>query len=615
MHRRTLLKGAAALTALAGAGSATFFPSIADARAGARLRRRVRTGDTGWPGAAEWQALRERVGGRLVAVVSPLEDCRRDPDGRLCAEALKDLANPFFIQDQPGGTQSAGWVDGWAAAPSVHAVVAETVADVVAAVDFARDHDLRLVVKGGGHSYLGQSNAPDSLLLWTRGLDGLALHDDFVPQGCEGRVAPHQAVSVGSGARFIQLYDFVTTRNGRYVQGGGCTTVGVGGHAQTGGFGSFSTYGGLTAGALLEAEIVTADGRVLTVNACNHPDLFRALKGGGAGFGITTRLTLATLPLPTRFGFLGLTLKAASDTGFRQVLGAFLAFAETALVNPHWGEQVTLTPDNGLEVAMVFQGLEDAAALAVWRPFLDWLDAHGELLAQRTGPRLVSMPARHWWDFDYRRSNLPDSITVDDRPGAAPGRFWWTGNSAEVGIYMSGYESLWLPRHLLEENDRSDFADALFAASRQFAVGLHLNKGLAGATPERRAEAREAVLHPSMLDAFALAIIAGGQARRYPGVPGHEPDLPAAREEAGRIAAAARALKQVAPAAGSYSSEMSFFDPDWRRTAWGPHYEALLATKLAYDPEGLFTGHHQVGSEFWSADGFTQVAPFTSDGE
>ena len=55
--------------------------------------------------------------------------------------------------------------------------------DVVAAVNFARENNLRLVIKGGGHSYLGTSNAPDSLLIWTRFMDDVTLHDGFVVQG------------------------------------------------------------------------------------------------------------------------------------------------------------------------------------------------------------------------------------------------------------------------------------------------------------------------------------------------------------------------------------------------------------------------------------------------
>ena len=603
MNRRKLLRNAASLTLL---GAAAVAGSGGAAAADGAPRRRVRPYDPEWPSAADWNELRLTVGGRLQAVTSPLAECAREPDGLLCKSSLEALANPFHIQDQAGGTQSAGWVDGWTAAPSVYAVVADGPEDVAAAVNFARAKNLRLVVKGGAHSYLGQSSAPDSLMVWTRNLDRIELHDAFTPGGCDGAVPARPAVSVGAGAKFVQLYDAVTTKGGRYVQGGGCTSVGVGGHVQTGGFGSFSKYGGLVAASLLEAEIVTADGRIRVVNACRDPDLFAALKGGGAGFGITTRLTLATRPLPERFGFYGQSIQAGSDATFRKLLEAFSGFAAGALVNPHWGEQVTATPDNTLEIAMVFQGLSDDEAKVAWTPFQTWLAENRADFAKVSEVRMVATPGRNWWDYDYRRTVLPKSIVVDDRKDAAPGRFWWAGNGGEVGIFLSGYESLWLPESLLQPDRRSGFADALFAASRQHAVGLHFNKGLAGAVEERRAEAREASIHPSALDAFALAIVAGGQPQAYPGVLGHEPDLAAARAEGRRIAAAMAELRKAAPESGSYSSEMSFFEENWREAAWGPHYDRLLATKRKYDPDGLFTGHHQVGSEDWSPDGFTR---------
>ena len=605
MQRRNLLRSVAGF-ALMSAGASISVPGPGHA-AVQPMRRRVRPYDPEWPTLSEWEALSEAVGGHLERVVSPLEACARRIDGSLCEEALADLGNPFFIQDQAGATQTAGWIDGWTSAPSIYAVSAAGAADVAAAVDFAREKNLRLVVKGGAHSYLGQSNAADSLMIWTRHMDTLELHDAFVPQGCAGTMPPQPAVSVGSGAKFIQLYDFVTTQQGRYVQGGGCTSVGVGGHVQTGGFGSFSKYGGLVAASLLEAEIVTADGKIRIVNACSDPDLFLALKGGGAGFGVTTRLTLATRPLPARFGFFGQTIKAASDEGFRQLIGAFCGFTREALINPHWGEQVTFKPDNALEIAMVFQGLSDDEARAAWAPFADWLSENLADIAEVSGLRLVSMPARNWWDLAYRKKNLPDSIIVDERPGAAPGRFWRSGNNSEVGVFLTGYESAWLPDSLLDPENRDQLADALFAASRLFATTLHFNKGLAGAIEERRAEARETSIHPAAIDAFALAIIASGQPHAYPAVSGHEPDWTAARADAERIAAAMRELRKVAPESGSYSSEMSFFEKNWREAAWGLHYDRLLATKQKYDPDGLFTGHHQVGSEFWSADGFTRL--------
>lgn len=606
MDRRSLLKNAGKLALLgATAGNATRPARAQEAQSAASHRaRKVRPYDPEWPSAAEWDELRKAVGGRMQRVESIVASAMNGRDAALSDQAVKQLGNPYFIQDHAGGTQSQGWIDAWTSAPSVHAVVPRNATDVAVAVRFAREKNLRLVVKGAGHSYLGQSNAPDSLMIWTRDLDAITLHDAFVPSGCDGRIDPQPAVSVGSGAKFIQLYEAVTTKAGRFVQGGGCTTVGIGGHVQTGGFGSFSRYGGLAATGLIEAEIVTADGEIRVVNACNDPDLFEALRGGGAGFGITTRLTLRTREMPERCGFVGQTIKASSDEAFHRILQMFCAFAADGLSNAHWGEQVTLTPDNEMDIAMVFQGLSDAQVQEIWAPFHGSLAQHEDLVSEASEPRIVSMPGRHWWDYDYRLANFPHSIIPDDREGAAPGRYWWSGNGGEVGIYLSGYESIWLPQDLLDEPNRSDLAQALFDASRHYAVGLHFNKGLSGASEELREEARRSVLHPSAADAFALAIIAGGQNTVFPGVLGHEPDRNAARNDAKRISAAIAELRRVAPEAGSYSSEMSYFEPNWREVAWGDNYARLLATKLKYDPDGVFTGYHQVGSEFWSADGF-----------
>ena len=66
-------------------------------------------------------------------------------------------------------------------------------------------------------------------------------------------------------------------------------------------------------------------------------------------------------------------------------------------------------------------------------------------------------------------------------------------------------------------------------------------------------------------------------------------------------------LKKVAPDAGSYVAESSFFERGWQKSYWGPNYARLRAIKRKYDPSGLFFVHHGVGSEEWSADGFTRL--------
>ena len=273
------------------------------------LRRgssRLRPGDPEWPSPAEWDGLRQRVGGRLIAVQSPLLPCREAPIGTACRTLFRELKNPYYIGDEVGLTQTAGWIDAWTLEQSAFAVAAESAADVAAAVDFAREHNLRLVVRGGGHSYLGASNSRDSLLIWTRRMAGIELHDAFVPQDTNGTPLP--AVTVGPGAVWGHVYNAVTTKGARLVQGGGCLTVGVAGLVLGGGFGSYSRMYGTAAASLLEAEIVTADGAVRIANAATNSDLFWALKGGGGGtFGVVTRLTLQTHELPPTVGAVNAT--------------------------------------------------------------------------------------------------------------------------------------------------------------------------------------------------------------------------------------------------------------------------------------------------------------------
>ncbi len=336
MRRRELLMGAAvvALPALP-------FPAALLRAALPAVRRtadRVRPSDPAWPSTADWDSLDRAVNGNLLKVDPLLGPCVADRDSAKCRDTLKYVANPFYLGDQPGGTQVSGWVDAWQPAPSAYAVAARSAADVSAAINFARERNLRLVVKGGGHSYQGTSNAPDSLLIWTRRMNGIALHDAFVPAGCAGRVEPQAAVTIESGAMWIDAYDAVTTRAGRYVQGGGCTSVGVAGLVQSGGFGSFSKGFGTAAGGLLQAEIVTADGAIRTVNACSDPDLFWALKGGGGGsWGVVTKLVLRTHPLPPFFGGAVGTIVGHSDEAYRRLIRQFVDFYGDRLSNPHWG--------------------------------------------------------------------------------------------------------------------------------------------------------------------------------------------------------------------------------------------------------------------------------------
>src|ERR1700712_4317655 len=169
--RRRLLQAAAAL----------LLPRVGWRPAQAQIgAARLRPTDAAWPAEADWNSLKLMVEGALVQVRSPLVACQSPDhlvDAAACDVLFKSLKNPYRLGDDVALTQSLGWVDAWTSMPSVYAVVARATSDVVAAVDFARTRNLRLVVKGGGHSYQGTSNAPDSLLIWTRRMNDITVHD------------------------------------------------------------------------------------------------------------------------------------------------------------------------------------------------------------------------------------------------------------------------------------------------------------------------------------------------------------------------------------------------------------------------------------------------------
>jgi FAD/FMN-containing dehydrogenase len=599
MNRRAFLKasGAASLLKLwphGGSADPTF--------------HRVRPSEPGWPSKQAWKRLNDAVGGNLIPVDFPIDACLSSASGADCQTLAANLKNPYYIGDTPGLTQTLGWVDAWTTKPSVYAVAARSADDIATAVNFARENKLRLVVKGGGHSYQGTSNAADSLLIWTRHMHDVTLHDGFVAQGCRSLQAPQRAVTVGAGTIWFQAYDAVTTKAGAYVQGGGCTTVGVAGLIQSGGFGSFSKHYGMAATGLLEAEVVTADGKVRIANACSNPDLFWALKGGGGGtFGAVSQLTLRVHDLPEYGGGAHFTVQASSDDAYRTLIRHFVGFYREALFNDHWGEQAHLSADNQLEISMVHLGLDTEQAQKVWQPFLNWLTKSSASYTIVSRPEIGSMPFRHWWDADWRKEHSPDVFKTDARSGASPRNVWWKGDGGQVGWVIWGFESLWMPASLLEDDSQEKLANALFKASRFSEVELHFNKGLAGAPAEAIAAAKDTAMNSVVCDAFALAIVADGQGSAYPGVAGHEPEVAKGRKAAEAVHRSMNELRAVASNSGAYVSESNFFESDFQHSYWGVNHARLAEIKKKYDPEGLFFVHNGVGSEPWTADGFTKL--------
>src|SRR5213595_2865576 len=160
------------------------------------------------------------------------------------------------------------------------------VADVIAAVNFAREHELTLAVRGGGHSGPGLGTCDDGLVIDLSGMKGI-------------RVDPSARTARVEGGCTWGEVDHATHAFGLAMPSGFISTTGVGGLTLGGGIGYLSRRFGLTIDSLLSADLVLADSTVVTASPDEHPDLFWALRGGGGNFGVVTSFTFKLHPIDT----------------------------------------------------------------------------------------------------------------------------------------------------------------------------------------------------------------------------------------------------------------------------------------------------------------------------
>jgi FAD/FMN-containing dehydrogenase len=291
-------------------------------------------------------------------------------------------------------------------------------ADVIAAVELARDSGADLAVRGGGHSVPGFGT-----------VDGGVVADLSAMRGV--RVDPVQRRARAGGGAVWGDFDHATHAFGLATTGGIISTTGVGGLTLGGGIGYLARGHGLSCDNLVSADVVTADGRLLTASEDEHEDLFWALRGGGGNFGVVTSLEFRLHPVDTIVGGpIFYEADAAGDVlGFYrdfiaeapEELGAFFAW-QIAPPLPFIPEE--RHGDTLCAIVCCWSGPADGAD-AVLKPLFDV----APVVAQHVGPApypalnsafdaLLPPGLQHYWKADFVRELTDEAIAAHVEHGS-----------------------------------------------------------------------------------------------------------------------------------------------------------------------------------------------------
>ncbi|KAI0064475.1 FAD-binding domain-containing protein [Artomyces pyxidatus] len=541
---------------------------------------RTQPGDPGFPSDALWDQLNEQVEGRLIPVVPSAEACKEVG----CTPS--QWHSGLYEADVPGSMNSYNWEQDYTSVPPslclynyngtacgqgrvpLYAINASSAADIQAGVNFASNHSLRVAIKSSGHDYLGRSTQKNSLLLWTQFLKDISFTDSFTVE----ELNLGSAVTVGSGVGLQALYDACKAQ-GKMVVGGSAATVSAGGgYVQGAGHSAFSPLLGLAADNALQFEVVIADGTLVTANGDSHPDLFWALRGGGAGsWGVVTAVTFRT------YSTFNVTSHAADVTmASPDQAGAVLKAHATHIFDwddVHAGQYFYLynspAPNITMTLWTLFPNTSAEDAIAKMAPFFNDARALGAIVSdERASTGLAN-------DI-IQRSGSDDTTGANVILGSRliPASTYQSNQSLIGETYLALLEQgvQGILGHLVAGGKVSDDANPFSA--------IH---------PKWRTAKTHIIITQSWDDSTSPAQV---EQLKEDLTNKHIPVLVAMTGETD---------------SGSYSNEGDVREPAFQETFYGPNYQKLLSIKAAYDPNDLFIVGAGVGSERWDAEGLCRL--------
>lgn len=420
--------------------------------------------------------------------------------------------------------------------------------DVVQALRFSNRTGTPLVIKNTGHDYLGRSSKKGSLALWTRNLKSMEYNATFVPTGCPANASVKNTVTIGAGVIFDEIYRF-SHRHGMTFIGGYSASVGVsGGWLQAGGHSVLSPVYGLGIDRVVQFKLVTPDGHLRIANACQNPDLFWALRGGGGGtFGVVLESTHRVEP--------NMPLTAASIK-FPETESNVLPFMDIVVNNSlrwaheGWGGHIRgnsfINVSPLISVQQANQSLAQAAAYA---------------RAQNGSVTIKQYPS--WLAF-YDAFVTANSVQVANTHFAAtrliPG---------SVFASADGRKSLMKFFSYLVSQDKEPYIPVVPPVLYNATVNS------TSATPAWR---------------DSVWSLGAGTCWSW------NSTLPERQSQIASMNEMTTKLEELTPGSGTYTNEANPFTDDWQDAWWGKeNYQKLLRIKHKYDPDGLLNCWKCVG--------------------
>ena len=439
--------------------------------------------------------------------------------------------------------------------------MAKTRDHIKAGIDFARQNNIRLVIRNTGHDFIGRSTGAGSLIINTHSFQEITWINSYAGPGSYSG----PAVKIAAGVQGKALLAAGHAQNPpKAVVTGECPTVGVaGGYVQGGGHGPWTTLKGMAADNVLGFEVVTASGKFTSANAVQNPDLFWALKGGGPStYAVVLSVTVKSfndLPAAGATFYLNDTHVGYDNDKIWNGTRIFHKYANHFV-------------DNGLYVYFEIFPF----TLRV-RPFV----AIGKTAVQLQAivqPMITELNAAGI-PFDFAAKDFPTfyDLYVDlFEPEAAAG-------SALTGGWLFNHEDV------ASNNDGIIEAMKVVSAPAPGAFGFMIGHLF---NPGYGKPVADSATHPAWRNATNFLIAAVS-------VP-----IGASKSEKASLQnlltnVVDEALRDASVSGATYVNEADPYQPNWQSHFWGSNYNTLKTTRNKWDPRGIFYAVSTPGTEDW----------------